>query len=139
MSLYGFPMVVLMWTDLRLCHPFFKRETKKLRPIKIFCLICSSVCFSFPMATAKHVTFLSWNLTEALVSSTFCLSFSACETTCGNIPILLRTGPKTTGIFLTRESVARRIVYCLAHFLMGFFSLLNFLRESRSTTSISRP
>lgn len=80
-SLNGFPIVVLMWTDLRFCHPFLRRDTKKLSPKRMFYLICSSDCCSLPIATAMHVTFLSWNLTEALTSSTFCLRGSECVTT----------------------------------------------------------
>jgi len=137
-SLYDFPIVVLMCTDFRLFHPFFRREAKKLIAIRKLALISSSDIFSFPMATFMQTAFLSWNLMLALVSSTFYLRSSLWVTTCGNIPILLRMGPNTTGIFLTRVSEARSTWYFLAHFLTSFLSLLKFLRESNSITSISR-
>ena len=65
------PIVVLILIDLRLCHPFFKREERKLRAITIFCLSSSSVISSCPAATFMQVTFLSYHLTEALTSSSF--------------------------------------------------------------------
>jgi hypothetical protein len=73
-----------------------------------------------------------------LTSSSFLASGSWWVTGWGNIPILFNTGPRTTGIFLTKASVARRVVYFLAHFLISFLSLLNFLRLSRVVTSTSR-
>ena len=39
-------MVVLMVTAFRLCQPFLRRETKKLRARSKFCLICSWVMSS---------------------------------------------------------------------------------------------
>jgi len=65
------PIVVLILIDLRLCHPFFNREERKLRAITIFCLSSSSVISSCPAATFMQVTFLSYHLTEALTSSSF--------------------------------------------------------------------
>merc|ERR1719473_1880515 len=51
---------------------------------------------------------------EPLTSSIFLAIGSFLVTGAGNIPILLRTGPRTVGIFLTRESVAKRTEYFLA-------------------------
>ena len=98
-------------------------------------LSSSVVISSLPTATFKLVTFLSYHLTEPLTSSIFLAIGSFLVTGAGNIPILLRTGPRTVGIFLTRESVANKQLYFLAHFLMSFLSLLNFLRKSMVTTS----
>ena len=69
-SLMALDMVLLMLTDLRLCHPFFRRETKKLSDIMMLVLSSSSVMVAFPTAEAKQVTFFSWNLTEERTSST---------------------------------------------------------------------
>ena len=63
-------MVLLMLTDLRLCHPFLRRETRKLIDIMMFDLSSSSVMVAEPTAVARQVTFLSWNLTEERMSST---------------------------------------------------------------------
>ena len=139
MSLKGFPMVVLMWTVLMLCHPFFKRETRKLRPMRMFYLSSSSVMSSLPMATFMQVAFLSWNLMLALTSSTLAPRSSFWETTYGNIPILFKTGPKAVGIFFTRESLAIRTEYFLAHFLISFLSLLNVFKPSKSIVSTFSP
>merc|ERR1719486_639151 len=111
------------------------REARKLRDITMLALNCSSVMSWFPTATFKLVTFLSCHLTDPLTSSIFLLIGSFLVTGAGNIPILLRTGPRTAGIFLTRASVAKRTEYFLAQFLMSFLSLLNFLRNSMLTTS----
>merc|ERR1719313_1252550 len=134
------PMVILMLIDLMLCHCFFMREARKLSDITMLALNCSSVISSCPMAVFKLVTFLSCHLTELLTSSIFLEIGSFLVTGAGNIPILLRTGPRTAGIFLTRASVAKRTAYFLAQALMSFLSLLNFLRNSILTTSTaSRP
>merc|ERR1719232_251789 len=110
-----------MMLVLRLCHPFLSREAKKLRAIMMLVLRSSSDISMLPTAQAMQVTFLSWNLTEALWS-----------TTRGNLWILARIGPTTAGTFLRTESEARRVWYFLAHFLTSFLSLLIFLRVSRS-------
>jgi len=135
MSLYGLPMVVLMVKLLMLFHPFLSIATKKLIELIKFSSIWAGVNFSLPTATAKQRTFLSWNLTDDLISSI--LSASGCwwVMTCGYIPILVKVGPNTLGIFLERVSVAKRIWYFLAHFLMSFLSLLNFFKPSKSMQS----
>jgi hypothetical protein len=130
-------IVDLMWTDLRLCHPFLSRETKKLSDIMMLTLSSSSVIEAEPTAQARQVTFLSWNLTEARTSSTLLTRGSLWVTGWGNLLILLRMGPTTTGTFLRTVSEARRSEYFLAQPLTSFLSLLNFLRESRSITSMS--
>merc|ERR1719329_506166 len=73
-----------------------------------------------------QVTFFNCHLTWERKSATLLASGSTWETTCGNIPILLRIGPQTTGTFFKTVSEASKAVYFLAQFLMSFLSLLNF-------------
>merc|ERR1719162_1129374 len=48
----------------------------------------------------------------------------------GNLPALLRPGPKRRGICLMRVSEAMKASYLAANFLIIFLFLLNFLRSS---------
>lgn len=130
-------IVLLMWTLFMLCHPFLRRETKKLIDIMMLVLSSSSLMVIEPTAAARQVTFFSCHFTEARTSSTLPRRGSLWETTCGNMLILLRIGPTTTGTFLRTVSEARRREYFFAHPLTSFLSLLNFFRNSRSTTSMS--
>lgn len=57
---------------LMFCHCFFRRETRKLTASVMFAMISSSAMFTLPTATAMHITFFSWNLIVAFVSSTAC-------------------------------------------------------------------
>lgn len=61
-----------------------------------------------------NVTFFSWNLMVAFVSSTFCTRDSWWVTWVGNFPALLNPGPQILGICLIRESDARKASYFLA-------------------------
>jgi len=131
-----FPMVDLTWTVLTFCHPFLRREIRKLIEIVAFCLICSSVMATLPTATPIHRTFFSWNLTLDLTSSIFLDKDSAWVMAIGNLLILFRIGPKILVSCLTIESVHIRTWYFLAHFLMSFLTLLKALSPSISLTSI---
>jgi len=58
------------------------------------------------------------------------LSYSA--TIRGNLPILTKTLPNNFGIYFIKDSEANKVSYGLAHFLINFLSLLNFLSPSTS-------
>lgn len=76
------------WEDneLTFCQFFFNRETRKLTLICTFWKICFSSMERFPTATPMQRTFLSWNLTIALVSFTLASKDSWWETRVGNLP-----------------------------------------------------
>jgi len=54
----------------------------------------------------------------------------------GNLPIFTKTLPNNLGIFFINVSEATKQSNGLAHFLMSFLSLLNFLRPSSSMHGI---
>ena len=134
--LIDFPMEVLMWRVPMFCHPFFVRETKKLIPMVMFCLSCSSVCSTFPIAVPKQEAFLDWNLTVCLTSATLSTSFSPSAMAMGNFPSLTRTLPKSLVTCLATESDAKRTSYFFAHFLILVLSLLKALSPSTSMYGI---
>ena len=57
--LKDFPIVVLMWRLLKLCHPFFNNEVKKLIDKLRFYLISSSLNSSVPIADPKVKVFFN--------------------------------------------------------------------------------
>ena len=69
-------------------------------------------------------------LTEALTSLTLLATDSVSGMAIGNLPILVKTLPTSLGITFIRDSEAMRMSKGLHHFLIGFFSLLNFFRPS---------
>lgn len=63
-------MVDLMYRERTFCQFFFSRDTKKLTAYTMLVRISASVMDTLAMATARHSTFFSWNLMDALVSLT---------------------------------------------------------------------
>lgn len=124
--------MVLMKRVPTFCHPFFMRETRKLIDIVRFCLICSSVCSTLPIAVPRQEAFLDWNLTECLTSLILSRSFSPSAKAIGYLLSLTRTLPKSFVTCLATESDARRTSYFLHHFLILVLSLLKALRPSTS-------
>lgn len=59
-------------------------------------------------------TFFIWNLIVDFTSSTLATMFSLCVSREGNLPALLRPGPRIRGICLIRDSEARKASYFLA-------------------------
>jgi hypothetical protein len=55
----------------------------------------------------------------------------------GNLLILFKTLPSNFGIYFIKLSDATKISNGFAHFLIGFFSLLNFFKPSTSIEAIS--
>ena len=55
--------MLLTVMDLMFCHPFGKRETRKLTALRIFYLISSTDKLSQAMAAASHGPFFILNLT----------------------------------------------------------------------------
>nr|AFK40476.1 unknown [Medicago truncatula] len=82
-----------------------------------------------------HNTFLSWNLTIALVSLTLASRDSWWETSVGNLPALLRPGPKRRGICLITASEAKKAWYFFANFFTSFLFLFSFFKASTSIDS----
>merc|ERR550514_731229 len=72
----------------------------------------------------------------ALTVSHFSWMESVAARRVGNLPALLRPGPRRRGICLIRVSEARNASYFLANFLTTFLFLLNFLRPSTSFQSM---
>ena len=68
----------------------------------------SSVIWTWPTATPKQSTFLSWNLIVERTSFSLFERSSACETGVGNLPALERPGPSRRGICLMSASEARK-------------------------------
>ena len=56
-------MVVLTYKDLTFCQFFFNKDTKKLTLVWMLMNNSFSFISTWPTATAKQSTFLSWNLT----------------------------------------------------------------------------
>ena len=54
----------------------------------------------------------------------------------GNFPILTNTLPNNLGIYLINGSLATKVSNGFAHFLINFFSLLNFFNPSTSINGI---
>jgi len=123
-------MVLLMYRERTFCQCFFRRETKKLIAKWMFCTSWSSSISRFPMATLKHKTFFIWNLMVLCKSLIFSSKLSPWVSREGNLPALLRPGPKSLGICLIRDSEARNASYFLASFLTSFFCLFNFFKSS---------
>ena len=98
----------------------------------IFCLSSSSVRLAVPTAVPIQRTFFNWNLTVLLISLTLSSTFSFSPIATGNFPILLRVLPISLGICFIKDSEARSTSNGLAHFLINFLSLLNFLAPSTS-------
>jgi len=71
---------------LTFCQFFFNKDTRKLTLSCTFWNICFSSILTLPTATPMHNTFLSWNLTIALVSLTLPSRDSWWETSVGNFP-----------------------------------------------------
>lgn len=76
----------------------------------------------------RYSTFFSWNLIMDF-TSTEATMFSRWE---GNLPALLRSGPRKHGICLTRDSEVKKASYFLASFLTNFLFLLSFFSPSIS-------
>jgi len=102
------------------CQPFLRRETKKLIDWMTLVAISLSVNSMWPTATARHKTFLSWNLTVDLTSLILVAISSAWVRRVGNLPTLLRPGPKSFGTCLRMDSEARKASYFLESFLIPF-------------------
>ena len=86
---------------------------------------CSSVISTWPTATPKHKTFLSWNFMVERTSVILLVRSSECDTGVGNLPALERPGPRRRGICFMRASEARKASYFLASFLTSFLFLLS--------------
>ena len=102
----GLPMVVLICKDLTFCQFFLSRETRKLMPeqrvairqqsqnkvtyrnvlIMTFASTWSSVICTWPTATPKQRTFLSWNLIVERTSVSLLPKSSEFEIGVGNFP-----------------------------------------------------
>ena len=83
-----------------------------------------------PTATAgKHL--LELELLERMAFTLFSRS-SLWVQRVGNLPALLRPGPRRQGICLMTDSEARKWLYFFASFLMSFLFLLSFLSASTS-------
>ena len=102
----------------------------------------SSVIWTWPTATPKQRTFLSWNLIVERTSVILLLRSSLLETGVGNLPAgskwdrgqqnddknvtpFERPGPSRRGICLMRASDARKASCFLASFLTSFLFLFN--------------
>ncbi len=59
----------------------------------IFAANSSTDMLTFPIATAKQMVFLAWNLIVDFISSTFCTNESLCVIAVGNLPALFNPGP----------------------------------------------
>uniref|UniRef100_A0A7C9D7E9 Uncharacterized protein n=1 Tax=Opuntia streptacantha TaxID=393608 RepID=A0A7C9D7E9_OPUST len=128
-------MVLFRYKHRTFCQFFFNSETRKLTLICTFWKICFSSMLQFPTATPMQRTFLSWNLTVALVSFTLFSRGSWWVTSVGNLPALLRPGPSKRGICLITASDARKAWYFLASFLTSFLFLFSFFNASTSIHS----
>lgn len=121
-----------------LTQPFLRREARKEMQVLRFCLSWSSVISSLPKAVPSVRDFFNWNLmirkagylTVAFTSVTLLAMDSDSGMETGNLFILVRTLPKSFVRILAKDSEAISTSNCLKNFLMGFFSLLNFLRPS---------
>merc|ERR1719193_169388 len=123
-------MVDLRFRDFTFCRFFLRRETRKLMEVWVLTKISFSVCSTLPTATARQSTFLSWNLTCERMALTLFSSASLCVHSVGNLPALLRPGPRRRGICLITDSDARKASYFLANFLTSFLFLFNFFKSS---------
>ncbi len=102
-------------------------------------LICSSVIVSFPTATPRQRTFLSWNFTEDKPSSILVLISSFVWITVGNFPHLVKKGPPSLGSCFNKDSEMKKSLNLPAHFLSSFPFLsagsIFFFKESASMWS----
>eukprot|EP00001_Collodictyon_triciliatum_P004279 00830_3 len=126
----GRPWVDLMWRERMFCQFFLRRETRKLTVIWTLVKISCSVRLTFPTATPMQSTFLSWSLTVERTSLILSSMLSPAPRRAGNLPALLRPGPRIRGICLRTASEAMKASYLAASFLMSFLFLLSFLRSS---------
>mmetsp|Transcript_18542 Transcript_18542/g.46770 ORF Transcript_18542/g.46770 Transcript_18542/m.46770 type:complete len:205 (+) Transcript_18542:310-924(+) len=123
-------MDVLRLSDLTFCQFFLRSDTRKLTATLMLAKSSCSVISTWPTATPRQRAFLSWNLTVDLTSSTLSDMMSPWVIRPGNLPALLRPGPKRRGIILIRASEARKAWYFCASFLTSFLFLLSFFRSS---------
>merc|ERR1740117_1282743 len=121
-------MVLLMGRRFTLFQFFFKRDTKKLMALKEFCLKAASSISTLPIATPKHNTFLSWNLTLLLISEILPSRLSVWWMTVGNLPALFKPGPRKRGICGMRTCDARKPSYFWASFFHELLVLVQFLQ-----------
>ena len=89
----------------------------------MFCTNWSSSISRFLMATLKHKTFFTWNLMVLCKSLIFSSKLSPWVSKEGNLPALLRPGPKSLGICLIRDSEAKNASNFLVSFLTRFLDL----------------
>ncbi|GIL90881.1 hypothetical protein Vretimale_17154 [Volvox reticuliferus] len=99
-------MVDLMYKQRTFCQFFFSSDTRKLTAYMMLVRISPSVIPTLATATPMHSTFFSWNLMLHLVSFTISSRFLLIGA--GNLPALLRPGPRRRGIILMTESDARK-------------------------------
>lgn len=90
-------MVDLMTRPPTFCQCFLRRDTRKLEASMMCWVTCSSSISTWPMATAIHKTFLSWNLMVDFTSLILATRSSLCDTGVGNLPALERPGPSRRG------------------------------------------
>ncbi len=76
---------------------FLSKEMRKLMLSIAFCTIWSSSMLTWPMATPRQSTFLSWNLIVERTSLTFRDRSSPWDTGVGNLPAFERPGPRRLG------------------------------------------
>jgi hypothetical protein len=112
----------------------------------------SSFIWTWPTATPRHRTFLSWNLMVERTSVILLLRSSAWATGVGNLPAvgehkkkkketrrqnapLDKPGPNKRGICLINVSEARKASYFLASFLTNFLFLFSLIERIMSILS----
>lgn len=97
-------MVLFKYKACTFCQFFLSNDTRKLTARWMLHTSSSSVIFTWPTATARHSTFFIWNLMVDLTSLALATMFSLCVSKEGNLPALLRPGPRIQGICLIRDS-----------------------------------
>ena len=112
-------MVLFKWRLLIFYHPFLVKETRKLMDFVTFYKIYSSVMPTFPTATPKSMTFLSWNLMVFFMVSCFSAIDSPSLMGIGTFPHLFKALPICFVTTLMSFWEARMMLYLEAHFLMA--------------------
>ncbi|KAJ1429341.1 hypothetical protein B484DRAFT_329017, partial [Ochromonadaceae sp. CCMP2298] len=119
------PHTTIQLLTLMFCQFFLSRETRKLTDSCRLREMSPGVMSTLATARDMHTTFFIWNLI---------LSFSS--STVGNLPALVRPGPRMRGICLISVAEARKLLYFLENFFISFLFLLNFFRSSTVILSI---
>lgn len=130
------PIVVLTVILLIFYQPLGNNEAKKLIDLLTFYLIYSTSSVSTPTDYASHAFFLTLSLIVHNNSLNFSSTVSFSDIGTGNFPIEVTCLPISLVTFLESDSDTKRTSNFLAHFLISFDSLLNFLRSSTLSASI---